>query len=201
MNTSKNEGIEDPCEEMALLAQNFLPLERFGFTESYRSKKDERLIYNSKECRVKLVWSGWEMDSGYTLSIYYGRLHAPENQLRMIWNNEECHCWHDLMGTGAILDFLDGLTPQESVVRDGFPSAIDEFRHSTLWKNLVGKRRGSELTVRMHNAIWEHYGIRLFELFDLRKPNLWEKYRQFIKTVYDIEGRSPNIKPPLDSIC
>ena len=33
--------------------------------------------------------------------------------------------------------------------------------------------------LRLHNKIWEHYGQKLFDIFYLRKPELWEKYVQF----------------------
>jgi len=49
--------------------------------------------------------------------------------------------------------------------------------------------------------IWEHYGKRLFELFDLRQPNLWEQYRGFLKEFYDIKGRISFIKPAMDKVC
>jgi hypothetical protein len=39
-----------------------------------------------------------------------------------------------------------------------------------------------------HAMIWEHYGQRLFELFDLRRPDLWEKYSSFVIQVYDLKG-------------
>jgi hypothetical protein len=53
----------------------------------------------------------------------------------------------------------------------------------------------------MHKAIWQYYGKRLFELFDLRQPDLWQEYREFLKEVYDIKGRNPAIKPPMDKVC
>jgi hypothetical protein len=31
----------------------------------------------------------------------------------------------------------------------------------------------------MHNEIWEQYGQKLFDIFDLRNPELWEDYVQF----------------------
>jgi hypothetical protein len=58
-----------------------------------------------------------------------------------------------------------------------------------------------ELTLAMHKSIWKTYGQNLFELFDLRRPDLWEQYRKFLKEYYDIKGRSPNIHPPLDQVC
>jgi len=201
MDIPKNERIEDPCKEMARLAQDFLPLNQWGFTEIHRSMKDERLIYASQLCQVKFVWSGWDAQAGNSISIYYGRLHAPADKQRLVWNGEECHCWHDLIGMGAVLDFLDGLTPAESVDQDDFPQVIEQFRDSELWQKLAGKRRNPELAVRMHGAIWQHYGLRLFELFDLNRPDLWEQYMQFLKQIYDIKGRSSAIKPPLDKVC
>jgi hypothetical protein len=39
MNIPEDERIEDPCEYMAQLAQVFLPLMKWEFKESYRSKK------------------------------------------------------------------------------------------------------------------------------------------------------------------
>ncbi len=54
----------------------------------------------------------------------------------------------------------------------------------------------------MHAIIWEKYGYRLFELFDLRRPDLWEKYSVFIKQVYDIRGfKHYGYGVPHEKIC
>ena len=45
---------------------------------------------------------------GNSISIYYGRLHAPSEVATMIWNGEEYHCWHR---EDYGLHFLDGHTP------------------------------------------------------------------------------------------
>jgi hypothetical protein len=42
----------------------------------------------------------------------------------------------------------------------------------------------------MHAAIWEQYGMRLFELFDLRRPDLWEQYRTWLRARYIAEGKN-----------
>src|SRR5210317_121476 len=34
--------------------------------------------------------------------------------------------------------------------------------------------------------IWEHYGQSLFDLFDLRQPELWKEYRVFLKEYYQL---------------
>jgi hypothetical protein len=63
------------------------------------------------------------------------------------------------------------------------------------------RRRQPEWLAQMNTVVWQHYGKRFFNLFDLRQPQLWEQYRKFLKEMYDIKGRSPNIKPPLDKVC
>ena len=50
-------------------------------------------------------------------------------------------------------------------------------------------------------AIWKHYGNHFFEIFDLRKPDVWEKYQMYIKEFYDLKGRRANTVPPLDKVC
>jgi hypothetical protein len=182
--------IGDPCEYMAQLAQNVLPLERWGFKESYRSTKEECLIFDSEWCRVKFVWGGWELYTGYHMSMDYGRLHAPSDAVSMIWNGEECRCWHGLTGTSPVLDFLDGLSPQESSNFHGLPPAIEQYVQSELWETLDKQKRHPESTARMHALIWERYGTRLFELFDLRRPDLWEQYRQWLRAHYVAKGNS-----------
>lgn len=201
MTIPDNEKVSDPCKEMASLVEKFLTSKKWSFTESYRSVKDGRLIFDSQWCRLKVVWSGWDMYTGNIISAYYGRSHALNENTKMDWNGMECHCWIDITGYGLVLDYLDGLAPQEIVDRKRFPKAVEEFRQSQLWENLITKRRQPELLVRMHAFIWRYYGTRLFELFDLRRPDLWEKYRQFLKEYYDIKGRSPNVSPSLDKVC
>jgi hypothetical protein len=200
MNIPYEERIDDPCGEMAHLAERFLPLKKWGFDETYRSSKDGRLILNSQWCRVKFLWSGWEAQVGNSINIFYGRLHASNDHQVMAWNKEDCYCWHGLTGR-EVLNFLDGLSPQEAVFQKGFPQIIMQFRKSELWKNLAGKRCQPELTVKMNAVVWEYYGTRLFELFDLRRSDLWEQYRKFLKEYYDIKGRNPNINPSLDKAC
>src|SRR5574341_1011867 len=185
----------DPIEEMTRVAQRFLDVSTWGFMESYRSAKPSKLIFDSEWCRLKFVWDGWDYLGGNTISIYYGRLHAPNEKARIIWNGEECHCWHDF--DHALL-FLDGRTPADAarlIYSHPITSPFyeEEFRQKF-------RRRQPEWLVQMHMTIWQHYGKQLFELFDLRRPDLWEQYRQFLKEFYDIKGRSPAIQPSLDKV-
>jgi hypothetical protein len=186
----------DPIQEMARLANSFFNLDRWNFRESYRSGSTGNLIYDSKLCRVNLVWGGWDSMSGNTISIYYGRLHAPDESSTMTWNGEECHCWHRIE---HILHFLDGRTPTDAA-KLNFSHEItkpfyeEEFRQKFRY-------RQPEWLVRMHAMIWQHYNERLFNFFDLSQQYQWIKYQQFLKELYDIRGRSRAIKPSLDKVC
>lgn len=192
------------CSEIAHLAQTYLGLESWGYQESMRTTetsdfKVPSVYYDSQWCRVRVSFSEWHpphQTQEYTIDIYYGRLNAPNNKNTFIWNNEECHCWH---GVVKVLHFLDGSTPEDAAQNLFSHDLIKQFRNRLLAKNLPYKL--PEWEIRKHAFIWEHYSPRLFELFDLRRPELWDQYRKFLKEVYDIKGRNPNIIPPLDQVC
>jgi hypothetical protein len=173
-----------------------LDLASRGFKESFRASKPGKLIYNSEWCRLSLVWDGWDPLGGNSISIYYGRLHAPNEKSTMIWNGEECRCWHDF---DLALHFLDGQTPLNAANLHYSHPITDPFYEKEFRKKY--NRRQPEWLAQMHATIWRHYGKRFFELFDLRRPDLWRQYQQFLKEVYDIEGRFPEIQPPLDKVC
>lgn len=188
----------NPVDEMSRVSQSFLDLGRWGFKESYRSTKSGKLIYASELCQVNFIWGGWDPLGGNSISVRYGRLHAPNEKATMVWNGEECHCWHRFE---PALHFLDGRTPIDASKMVYTHSVIKQYKQSDLGQSLTGKRRQPEWLTRMHADVWEHYGERLFELFDLRHPDLWQQYRQFLKELYDIQGRMPEIKPSLDKVC
>ena len=186
----------NPILEMRRVAQSFLDLGLWGFKESYSSAKSGNLIYDSESCRLNLVWGGWDYGGGNSISIYYGRLHAPNEETTMIWNGEECRCWHDF---DYALHFLDKRAPFDAVKFNYSHPITDPFYEEEFQQKF--HRRQPEWLAQMHTAIWQHYGKRFFELFDLRQPDLWEEYRQFLKEVYDIKGRRSHTKPPLDKVC
>lgn len=194
--SANDERNVDPIQEMTRVAQSFLDLGSWGFRESYRSAKSGNLIYDSEWCRVNLIWGGWDYMGGNNINIRYGRLHAPNEKATMIWDEEECHCWHRFEHA---LHFLDERAPIDAAKLDFSHSITDPFYELEFRKQF--RRRQPEWLGQMHAVVWEHYGKQLFELFDLRRPDLWEKYRQFLKEVYDIRGRNPNIEPPPDKVC
>ena len=196
--TANDERKVDPIQEMNRIAQSSLGLGQWGFKESFRNSKPEKLIYDSEWCRISLIWGGWDPLGGNSISIYYGRLHAPDENATMIWNGEECHCWHRIE---LVLHFLGGHSAEDAAKNIYTHPLIEQYKHSELGQSLKGKRRQPEWLAQKHVVLWQHYGKRIFELFDLRRPDLWEQYQQFLKEVYDIKGRSLRIKPPLDKVC
>lgn len=186
----------DPVQEMLRVAENILDLARWNFKETFRSNKIGELIYDSEYCRIKFLWDGWAPEVGNSIAIYYGRLHAPNEKATMIWNDEECHCWHRFEHA---LHFLDGCSPAEAVKLNYSHQIKRHFHEKEIRKKYY--HRQPEWMAQLHAAIWQHYGLRLFELFDLRRLDLWEQYRQFLKEFYDIDGRIPAIKPSLDKVC
>lgn len=193
-----DEGNIEPIEEMTRIADSFLNLALWGFKRTYLSKHPGKLIYDSEACRINIVWGGADPLGGNSISIYYGRLHASNEKATMNWKGEECYCWHRFE---LALHFLDRCTPGYASKKIYTHSLIEQYKQSDLGKNLAGERHQPEWLARMHNVVWQQYGKRLFDLFDLQHPNLWEQYQYFLKEVYDIKGRSPNIKPSLDKVC
>ena len=110
MSNDKEKNV-DPIQEMSRLIRESASLNNLDFSESYRSISDNRLIYNSEWCRIKMVWGGWDPSIGNSISIYYGRLHAPSEGMTMNWNGEECHAWHRFEHA---IHFLDGRSPTDA---------------------------------------------------------------------------------------
>jgi hypothetical protein len=160
-----------------------LDFEKWGFKIIHAG--NSVIILQSEFCKVKI----WTLrDRPYDepeIYFAYGRLHAPNEEHLMIWNGEKCHCWHSIWD---VLSFLDGLTPQETFKNPRAPIFMFDFYE----KN---KHRGwlpAEMQVRRQAAMWEHYGQKLFNLFDLGQPDLWQKYSVFYKELYDLRVTYPD---------
>ena len=186
----------NPTKEITRIAQDNLQLPLRGFKESYRSSEPGKIIYDSKWCRLNIIWDGWDYLVGNSINIRYGRLHAVNEKVSMTWNGEECRCWHRVEYP---LHFLDKRTPQEAADLNYSHPLIKPFHEEEFHQKFY--HRQPELVALIHVTIWEHYGQPLFELFDINQPDIWQQYRQFLKEVYDIEGRFPEIKPSMDKVC
>jgi hypothetical protein len=186
----------DPIQEMTRIVNDYSKINAWNFKESFRSKNGKELILNSEWCRVNLVWGGWDPLGGNSISIYYGRLHAPNEAATMLWEGEDCYAWHDLT---PALYFLDELSPVGAVSTKSSHRLTDKFYEEEFRKTY--HRRQPEWLMKMHMEVWGYYGVRLFELFDLRRPDIWTQYRLFLKEYYDIKGRRKSIIPSLDKVC
>jgi len=201
MNLPDHPTNEDCCLEIVRVAENFLPLKHWGFKQSaFLAEEKPRVIYDSEWCRIMLLWGGSVVNSAYSVGVFYGRLHAPTDEFVMKWNGEECYCWHHV---DKAIFLLDGLTPKNAVDQinnDKGPRVKEEFEQD----NRIQLRDGmspTEWDVKMHAVIWEQYGNRLFELFDLRHPELWERYAQFVKEFYRLLELDFDSNLPPDKIC
>ncbi len=133
---------------------------------------------------------------GNSISICYGRLHAPNESATMIWNGEECYAWHKLK---PAIHFLDGRSPLETSKAGSSHSLTDKYYEDEYRKQF--HKRQPEWLMKMHMGIWQHYDKIFFELFDLRRPDLWEQYRRFLREFSDIKGRRRSNCPPRDMVC
>ena len=189
---------------LAKLLESIIDFDSFGFTKSYCGVAKEfmpSIIYNSDKCRVRFSQLPADLRDGpdsATLHILYGRLHASIHSKYRMWRKRKCHCWHNLL-LDRIFQFLDGLSPQEAVNNKyELPIFLSQFNQVNIdsgWSNI-------EWAVRQTSLIWDYYGNRLFDLFDLSRPDLWERYSIFIKDFYRL---CPSIlnpsAPPREDIC
>lgn len=173
---------------------------RLSFTK-FDQTSNIKIIYDSEWCRIKFIFSRQRTPQYDELSVNYGRLHAPNEEPSMEWQGEKCRCWHNVIDP---LRFLDGLSPSEAMqqakIQKQSPTVVEKFRQSEIGKKLFNEYPPKSSIV-MHSVLWKHYGQRLFELFDLRKPDLWEKYRKFIKEYYGLIGMKASYGPPYENIC
>jgi len=171
--------------ELVELVERCMDFKKWGFKQSYSSSTDIHfpyVIYDSEWCRVKFMHYGGDYARQWSeMNVYYGRLHAENEESLMIWGDEVCWCWHSI--DRYTLEFLDGLSPKETVEGKDEIRVMREFRESEIGKTV----RGPEWIARKHMAFWDHYGQRLFELFDLRRPDLWDEYRSFLAKVNVVE--------------
>jgi hypothetical protein len=94
--------IEDPNElghALVILIEENLDPKNWGFTISYTNftkRSSQIVIYDSKRCRVYFSFSRQRFPQYDELSIYYGRLHALNEEPYMEWEGKRCRCWHQI---------------------------------------------------------------------------------------------------------
>lgn len=201
---NKPERAEAVGEALKRLIEENLEIERWRFRPTFTKfarVNNIKIIYDSDWCRVKFKFSRVHYPGTDEILIDYGRLHAPDEDLFMVWNGEGCRCWHNFLDP---LRFLDGLTPQEAyqqaMIDKQLPPVVREFRESEQARQLA-KAYPPKAVIVQQSALWEHYGERFFELFDLRHPDLWEGYRRFLKEYYKLLGMQSGYGLPYENVC
>ncbi len=175
-------------EELLGLINKNVDLKMWGFVQTYSRIVADTfplIIYDNQWCRVRFEYN-WVDYAGLSIfkreaKIRYGRLHATNDGGYILGPNEKKAIgWHALRY--YVINFLDNLSPQEVVDGKGRdPRVINKFERTGLAWVLPEESRigGTIVELRLHNRIWEYYGQKLFDVFDLRNPELWIKYVQF----------------------
>ena len=180
--TKHNDVISNEFPKLIPMLNQHLDFGRWGFKLAHSGIFPQYLpyiVYESEQCKVRFRWDQDRPYESPHILVDYGRLHAPVDQESMLWNGEECRCWHLC---AKIVNFLAGLSPFDSENSEfNTPPIMQEF--------LEGNKRDAlypaqEYHVRLNAHIWEKYGQRLFDLLDLRRPDLWDGYRNFLKEYY-----------------
>ena len=184
------------------LIEENLEIKRWNFRVTFTKfikPRNIKIIYDSKWCRIKFMFSRMHFPETDEIMIEYGRLHAPNEEAFMIWQGEVCRCWHSILDP---LRFLDGLTPEEAYeqakIDKELPSAVKNFRLSQRGEELL-KEYPPKSVIVLHSTLWKTYEKKLFELFDMRHPGLWEEYRRFLKEYYRLLGLKSRLPP--ENVC
>lgn len=173
-----------------------LSLENWGFSKNILLPNKLTAIYDSEFCRVKFTLRGSDYGPLYASSIYYGRLHAPDDELHIVWKGEPCRCWHsDSDILTLTLPFLDRMSPQQI-----------SFETTEFWKTREDSfgaygSDGIDYPLSLQAKIWERYGERFFSVFDLRQPELWEEFSMFTNEYKKSWHKRWNITRDIEKIC
>ncbi len=200
----RSESSEDVGKATQNLIEENLDINHWNFRLTFKKflkTSHIKIIYDSDWCRIKFMFSRMRFPDTDELTIEYGRLHAPNEESFMMWNGEECRCWHNVLFP---IRFLDGLTPTDTFkqvnVDKQLPLIVRNFRESKLGKNLFNEYP-PKATIVLHSVLWGHYGKKLFELFDLRRSDLWDDYKKFLKEYYSLTEVKASYGPPYENVC
>ena len=159
--------------------------QKYGFKESYQhiANKPLYIIYDSQWCRVRFSEApGDRWAQKPNIYIRYGRLHAPNSGGTINWRGKECLPWWN--GIFKTVSFLEGIPPKEYAQEHLKPDFLELY-----WGKVLQTKDGNaKEMLELHRAVWKHYEKRLFELFDLRHPKLWNHFREYVKEYYKFSG-------------
>ena len=127
------------------MIEDNLDLKRWNFNSTFTKfvkTNSIKIVYRSNGCQFKFLFSRQRLPRDDELTILYGRLHAPKEDPFMIWEGENCRCWHNVLDP---LRFFDGLTPHEAMeqvkVLKQLPVVVRGYRESNLVKPFLKNTR------------------------------------------------------------
>jgi hypothetical protein len=176
--------------ELLQLVENYQPMKDWEFTLSAKQEGDPEssLVYTSQWCKIKIHhrkdFHQWMRED--SLTIYYGRIHALDDSPTMEHEGQMYFCW--FRPGDLAYSFLDGKSPEEAFKsRFDTPQFLtDLFARAKETENKVPRLPG-ESHLEFQKAIWDQYGLRFFELLDIRRPDLWNGYINFLKEYAKLE--------------
>ncbi len=184
--------------ELMQSAENFQPLKDWGFTLSTKQEGDpvSWLVYKSQWCKIKIHHRRdfHQQVREDSLNIYYGRVHALDDSLTMEHEGQMYHCWLSSVDWFLVCAFLDGQSPEETFnTIIGRPEWFEEY----LANAPISNNNEGEARLIYHKGYWDHYGLRLFELLDIRRPDLWDEYINFLKEYAKLKYAKEEVKAKL----
>lgn len=193
-----NGSDDDLLQALIDCIEKDLSPENWGFRKVNRLPNKLTVIYESEFCRVKFALRGSDYGPVFASSVHYGRLHAPDNEFYMYWNGEQFRCWHsssDILT--RTLPFFEGMSPQQIAIEQ---AAFWQSREASLGVDHPISDY-IEYPLKLHSKIWERYGKKLFGLFDVRQPELWEEYSRFSDEYSRAWYKRWNITRDIEKIC
>jgi hypothetical protein len=181
-----------------MVNKNLSP-EEWGFSQNPRFPNNNQkgtVIYNSDFCRIKFVLESSDYFPQHDTRIFYGRLHAPDNEPSMMWNGKNCRCWHPMI-VGVTIPFIEGISPQH-LAQNGSEicrSLVETLNVHHPSSDMV------EYPLRLHAKIWERYKEKLFYIFDLRNPELWEEYSKYSNEYNEEFDKRLGISRKIELVC
>ncbi len=203
LNAIRQEKRKKVSENLIDFISEYLDFTFYGFQISYQDleRHNPYVALDSEWCRVSFRLDIDQFPKDDTLKIRYGRLHAPYDQSVIKWQGKSCFCWHRVFHA---VYYIDGLSPDEVIENEDigkFPQIINKLLKSQQGKQYL-ETYYPIFQIASHSLLWAKFGKRLFEIFDLRRPELWDRYSQFIKEYYSIRELKPVPGYPNDDeIC
>ena len=178
---SGRENMQIDFPELLQTVENYQPMKDWGFTLNAKQEGDpvSWLVYTSQWCKMKIYHRRdfHQQVREDAMHIYYGRAHALNDSLVMERDGQRYHCWLSSVDLELVFNFLDGQTPEEAMQSIiGRPQWLKDYLAATPRTGVAG-----ESQLRYQAAYWDHYGLRFFELLDIRRPDLWDGYINFLK--------------------